>query len=186
MSWSPTPEHDTASTVRVGGHIDRRPLVRHTAELDKMRFLPAVMCLSAVGVLACVAVLSTSFLLSLPKLPEGMLCLLPMVLGALVVWLPAVVLMQKMLSGAPKKWWGSFSWRRVLRGCPSWMRIAFQVLFHLFWLVAVWQFATPFLPWASPETIGAGIWRMFSAVGCCFYMAAFVGDGQDVARSLDR
>ncbi|NIF85578.1 hypothetical protein F3J24_19005 [Comamonas sp. Tr-654] len=81
-----------------------------------------------------------------------------MFIGIFAVWLPAVMIAQHINNGNRLQ----FSWKKVLAGCPAWMR-------HSACAIFIYAFANFFLSVAGGMT---GL-RMFSGHWMIFYGTAF-------------
>ncbi len=86
-------------------------------------FLPPLMLLSGLGLLLCLSVHLIALTGHLSWL-QGLLdedmqisASMVMVGGIFVVWIPAVLMAQRINNGNRLK----FSWKKVLEGCPQWM-----------------------------------------------------------------
>ena len=132
------------------------------------------MALSAAGTVLSLAILLATFLFSLPEFPGPFSCGVLLHVGVFVVWLPAVLMAQKLRFGSFVGRWTLSPWRGVFRGCPLWMKVAFWVLFYTCWAIAVLDFASTFFPQALGKWADRTSWRVFSAVWCMFYTGAFL------------
>lgn len=81
-----------------------------------------------------------------------------LVAGIFVVWVPAVLVAQRISPGKGAQ----FSWKRVLAGCPLWMRTAIGGLF-------AYAFVNFFVSIAQAKTSEWGHLRAFSGHGMLFY-----------------
>lgn len=88
----------------------------------------------------------------------------PLHIGIFVVWLPAVLVAQRLSKDFPQK----DMWKATLRGCPSWMRNGLYALFG-------YAFLSFFLFMALDSTSGneASTVRGFSGHWLIFYFAAY-------------
>jgi hypothetical protein len=116
------------------------------------------MWIAAAGLVASVIV-HVSSLFGLPQ-PFGAAAW-GLHVGIFIVWVPAVLVAQKLSRGARQ----ADFWRAVLRGCPSWMR---RVLYVLFAYTFINFFAGIAL---GPES-EADNFRIFSGHWMLFYFAA--------------
>jgi hypothetical protein len=80
--------------------------------------------------------------------------------GIFVVWLPAVVVAMRLARGAKQ----ADFWKATLRGCPSWMRRGFYVLF-------AYAFINFFVGIALGLESGSDNLRLFSGHWTLFYYA---------------
>jgi hypothetical protein len=88
----------------------------------------------------------------------------PLHMGIFIVWLPAVLMAQRLSKDFPQK----DMWKATLRGCPPWMRKALYILFG-------YVFLSFFLFIALDSTSGneANTIRGFSGHWLIFYFAAY-------------
>ena len=117
-----------------------------------------VMVLSGIGVLLCLS----CYLLGLrgiyPLQARGM----PVLFGGIfVVWLPTVILMNRLTQDFKQK----DLWKAALRGCPAWMRAAL-------WVVIGCVFAVFFLPVLSKRSPGDSP-QIFVLFPITFYAVSF-------------
>jgi hypothetical protein len=88
--------------------------------------------------------------------------------GILLVWLPAVIVANRIAQVNR-----GFSWKRMLSGCPDWMR---KVLYFLIAYAAV-NFALLFLAAGGPPTVSGrarlAVVRPATGLDVSFYGAAF-------------
>ena len=88
--------------------------------------------------------------------------------GIFVVWLPAVLMTQKLVRGAPRR---DF-WKAALRGCPQWMRTGLYILFPY---VFVNFFAGMLLgveEQGTPYRMFSGHWLLFYFAGMAMLTSA--------------
>ena len=88
-----------------------------------------------------------------------------LIMGIFAVWIPAVLIAQRIDPGRGT----NFSWKRVLAGCPPWMRIAIGGLF-------AYAFLNFFVSIAQAKAADASEWsnlRAFTGHGLLFYGMAF-------------
>jgi hypothetical protein len=88
----------------------------------------------------------------------------PLHIGIFVVWLPAVIVAQRLSKEFPQK----DLWKATLRGCPPWMRISLYVLFAYAFL----SFFV-FVVLGAPSGKESSAVRGFSGHWLIFYYAAF-------------
>jgi len=132
--------------------------------MESLRYLFVV--LSALGLALSLFVHIASFLgLELPSVAMGLH------VGIFVVWLPAVLVANKLATGVSR----ADYWRAVLRGCPKWM----QYMVYGFSGYAVINFALFFLGTSQGEidstgsdSIPSSVFRGFSGHWMAFYSAA--------------
>jgi hypothetical protein len=125
--------------------------------MAKMIAYPVMVC-SGVGILLCLGfyLLGVSGIYSLPA--RGV----PVVFGGLfVVWLPTVILMNRLTQDFKQK----DLWKAALRGCPAWMRTAL-------WVVIGGVFAVFFLPVLAKKSPGDSP-QMFVLFPITFYAISF-------------
>ena len=131
-------------------------------------FLPPLMLLSALGLLLCLAaqlIALTGYLPTVQNLlDEDAQTLAPMILvgGIFVVWIPAVLIAQRINNGNRLK----FSWKKVLVGCPQWMVYTAYSLFAY----AIVNFLLIVASGHMDNTQGV---RAFTGHGMVFYGMAF-------------
>lgn len=123
-----------------------------------LRLARIFMWIAAAGLIAS-AIVHVSSLLGLPQ-PFGPAAW-GLHIGIFVVWLPAILVAQKLTQGVKEKDY----WKVVLRGCPSWMRRSFYLLFAY---TAINFFAGIA---GGPET-DANKYRIFSGHWMLFYFVA--------------
>ncbi len=137
-----------------------------------------VMILAGVGVLLCLSfyLLGVTGIYLLPA--RGV----PIVFGGIfVVWLPTVILMNRLTQDFKQK----DIWKAALRGCPAWMRTAL-------WVVIGCVFAVFFLPVLAKRSPGDSpqifvlFPIMFYAISfCVMYSLINVGKYDSTRRCLN-
>ena len=127
-----------------------------------------LMCIAGLGLLMCAGVhllaLTGQLSAITSWLGEDLQMALSAALGAgiFVVWVPAVLIAQRINNGNRL----NFSWKKVLAGCPSWMRNTAYAVF-------IYAFANFFLGIAGGMTAQQHGLRVFSGHWMIFYGMAF-------------
>jgi len=85
-------------------------------------------------------------------------------LGIFIVWIPAVIVSQRMAKGAARQ----DMWRMALRGCPKWMKYSTYALFGY----AVLSFVLFFVSTVGKKADEVEALRGFSGHWMAFYCAA--------------
>ena len=134
-----------------------------------MRFLLfPLMCIAGLGLLMCAGVhllaLTNQLSTITSWLDEDLQMALSAALGAgiFVVWVPAVLIAQRINNGNRL----NFSWKKVLAGCPDWMRYAAFTIFG-------YAFISFMLVVAGPGIDDEKGVRAFTGHGMAFYALAF-------------
>lgn len=127
--------------------------------------VPAFMVLSAIGLLLSIAT-HVATLAGAP-VPGGKLVWW-LHIGVFVVFIPAAVIANRINRGRPQ----NDFWKKVLSGCPAWMRYLLYALFayaiaNFLWVMATGGFQKP------PEDAPLSGLRGFSGHWMVFYAAAF-------------
>jgi hypothetical protein len=118
-----------------------------------------VMVVSAVGVIACFLLHVASFFAG----PEfGQRLFLKLFIGLFIVWLPTVLLMNRLTRDFKQR----DLWKAALRGCPGWMQKTLWVVWGYVFFAA---FILPFLRGSNPGA-SPGSFLIFPAV---FYSTSF-------------
>jgi hypothetical protein len=87
--------------------------------------------------------------------------------GIFPLWLPVVLISQKMNAGAPKK----DAWKRMLAGCPPWMRyMTYGFFYYALVNFAIFMLNAPVGKHAGGEP-PSSVWHGFSGHWMAFYSA---------------
>jgi len=139
--------------------LHREPTGPDDDEADMLRLARPFAMLALAGLVASMVVHACS-LLGLPS-PFGAASW-GLHIGIFVIWLPAVLMSQKLTRGARQ----ADFWKAALRGCPPWMRTAFYVIFAYGIINFILGIAL------GPDS-EADQFRLFSGHWMIFYFAGF-------------
>ena len=120
------------------------------------------MVLSAVGVLLCV----TLYLLGVtgtysPQMKNSSI----LFIGVFVVWLPTVLLMNRLTRDFKQK----DIWKAALRGCPPWLRTAMYVVIGFVFVIFFLPVLSKGNPGESPQTFVLFPIAFYSVSFCVMY-----------------
>lgn len=89
--------------------------------------------------------------------------------GIFVVWLPAVLIAQRINKGSRLK----FSWKQVLAGCPQWMSYAAYGLFAYALINFFLSISTQEMDSQQGLRTFSGHWMMFYGMAFCIFFSSW-------------
>jgi uncharacterized membrane protein len=137
-----------------------------------------IMVLSALGVLLCFSL----YLLGLAGIYSPPTQNLPVLfIGVFVVWMPTVLLMNRLTKEFKQK----DIWKAALRGCPPWMRTTMYVLIGFVFVVFFLPVLSKGNPGASPQTFVLFPITFYSISFCVMYSVLHVDKFDSTRRCLN-